>query len=107
MIALGAFGDGVICDLNDFLDVKKAMKQRVGDIQFHRHCLRQNSMNLFHELIEFFVSVKIIGKPEAAAPQVLVQVRNIVWAKDHLFGLDRIDERIVEDAGAGRLHQKW
>ncbi len=63
LLAFRALGDGIIRHLNDFVDVEEAVKERMGCIEFHGRCPGQHSPDLRDKLPEFFVAVKVVGKP--------------------------------------------
>ena len=63
LLAFRTFGDGIIRHLNDFVDVVKAVKQRMGGVEFHRRCPGQHSPDLPEKLSEFLIAVKVVGKP--------------------------------------------
>jgi hypothetical protein len=64
-------------------------------------------LNLFHEAIEFFVSMEVVSEPQSAAAKVFTQVQNVLGLEDHLLGFDRVDDWILEYIGAGGIDKSW
>src|SRR6185369_10347987 len=83
-------------NLNHFLDVKVAMKDRVIERQILYFVLRENPMHLVAHILPFVLAPEIIQKKKPASQNVFAQPLSLVIRELQIPGLHKVDQWIIE-----------
>ena len=65
-------------DLDEFLDVVVAVKDRVADVEVNRLVLREDLLDLSVKILPFVFPVKVIHHQKASSEQVLPQMAGLL-----------------------------